>query len=786
MRTQKYFQVEAIVAKYKNLASSTEDAKKTQNSFTEFHIPEDVARLNFVEQLLGHIYLLRAGEKADADVVKKYSVETSYYIKGLLEESEEQYLVENFAEFVDYAFNNSNILYTFGMDGFDQPEEWSCLVPYLLNNKPEKVFIAHSDCGREFVGLEKCELTVCGGYEDAAIRAIAHGHSISKYQYHVQENELWHDDEIADGMYDVAIVDIHTEWRNSAENAGFEKFFNSCTRIVKEGGEILLCLSKNAILDDVSAAMRTTLKKERILQEAILLPSGNILLHIVKKSHDSFVMCDARDLYKKDNSGMVDVDTFVKEVRMAGMPERENCPIVLRHGYDMLDENMLLPSFYLYFPREGSSIEDVSTVANEFVLSDECNPKEKVVTVNHLSTVFTKGEFKVTELPAVKQDRLRRYYRVHGPAVVMAVSEQDIAIGYTEEKADFLVPKNLYVLTPSSRVHVRYLAANMLSESVKNQIVALVCGKGINARLANNWVNYIRIKTQPLHEQQQFVQSSILKDYALQELNAQKQEQGFKHAIRLRKHALIQNISAFDSLFRSLEYCMGEHNGHIKASDQISPISPMTVGEAMGILHSELETISYRVEHLTDSNDWGGCVAIEPQGFIEEYENTHKQPGFKFVHLWEPFETNIFSKDILDKKTGKLLFHKGESMNTAWFPRKALQQVFDNIVANAREHGFKDKERNDYVIRTSWNTDGLNMLIKVSNNGFPIPVDINSDLLLEYGYTTALNQNGHSGIGGGEIAEIMHKFGGDVHIISSPDKKFTVTYVLTMPLASLY
>ena len=148
---------------------------------------------------------------------------------------------------------------------------------------------------------------------------------------------------------------------------------------------------------------------------------------------------------------------------------------------------------------------------------------------------------------------------------------------------------------------MRYLAANMLRESVKSQIVALVCGKGINARLAKKWINYIRIEFQPLQEQQQFVQSVILEDYALQELNAKKQEQGFKHAIRLRKHALIQNISAFDSLFRSLEYCMRDHNDHIKVSYQISPISPMTVGEAMGILHSELETISYRVEHLTEA-----------------------------------------------------------------------------------------------------------------------------------------------------------------------------------------
>lgn len=402
MRTQKYFQVEAIVAKYKNLASNTEAAKKTQSSFSEFHMPEDFACLNYVEQLLGHIYLLRAGEKVDAEVVKKYSVDTSYYVKGLLEESEEQYLVENFAEFVDYAFNNSNTLYTFGEDGFDQPKEWSCLVHCLLNSKPEKVFIAHSDGGREFIGLEKCELTVCGNYEDAAIRALAHGHTISKYQYSFNHNKPWCDDEMADGMYDVAIVDIHTEWGNSTENADFDKFFSSCLRIVKEGGEILLSLSNKTLLDDVSAAMRTTLKEVRLLQEAILLPSGNILLHIVKKSQNSFVMCDARDLAKRDGSGVVDVDTFVKEVRLAGMPERESCPIMLRYGYDMFDENMLLPSFYLHFSKDGSSLRDVSTVVDNFVLSDQCDLTEKVVTVNHLSTVFTKGEFKVAELPAIK------------------------------------------------------------------------------------------------------------------------------------------------------------------------------------------------------------------------------------------------------------------------------------------------------------------------------------------------------------------------------------------------
>ena len=67
-----------------------------------------------------------------------------------------------------------------------------------------------------------------------------------------------------------------------------------------------------------------------------------------------------------------------------------------------------------------------------------------------------------------------------------------------------------------------------------------------------------------------------------------------------------------------------------------------------------------------------------------------------------------------------------------------------------------------------------------------MPADINTDLVMEYGYSTALNERGHGGIGGGEIAEIMRRFGGDVSVISSPGRLFTVTYVLRMPLASLY
>lgn len=779
MRTQQYSQVEVIVAKYETLASNSERVKAIEKECKEhsgFYIPDDIDRLRFGEQLIAHIYELRAGKDVNPEVNKKYSRVSSYYIKGLLKEEEEQYLVDHFDEFVNYAFEHFNTSIELSWT-YDIPSEWSSIVPYLLESKSGKIFIPHSDKGREFVGLNNCDLTVGYGFADAAIRALACGMSVHSHKFSDPEEFSLADFE--DGQFNAVIADL------SNSPSDIQTHFGDFLRITKNGGDLLICISKEAALSKETSSLRSQIVASKTMQEIIQLPSGNILLHCVKKEHDSVVMCDASGLSKRSNERVVDVDTFQKEVKMANLPEREDCPIIRRYSYDKVNENMLLPVYYLQ-PNTGTPLRQIVKVAEEFVLSDECNPSEKVVTVNHLSNIFTKGAFKVEDLACINLNRMRRYYRVEGPAVIMAVSEQNIAIGYTADSSSFLVPRNLYALKPLAGIDVKYLASMLISDSVRGQLIRLVYGKGISARLASHWSEYTLMGLHTEHEQQKIVQNTILKDYASQEHFMVLQEKGFKHAIRLRKHALSQSISAFDSLFRSLEHCMSEHKGELKAYNQLSPVSPITVADAMGILHSNLEVISERVNHLTDDQDWGACEAIEPQQFIEDYEKHHTGTEFRFEHMWEFFETNYFEKDVFDKKTGKLVFHEGESMNTTWFPRKALQQVFDNIVSNAREHGFTDKSRQDYVIQTSWTTDGLNMLIKIANNGVALPSDLNTDLVLEYGYTTALNQHGHAGIGGGEMAEIMHKFGGDIRVISTPDKKFTVTYVLTMPLASIY
>lgn len=785
MRTQQYLQVEEIVNKYETLASNTDEAKKAMKNWEhEWGFSSvDFMRLNYGEQLIARIYELyelRAGAFINPDVKKKYSEAASFYISELLNAEEEAYLVENFDVFVDYVFEHFDtyMVSSPSLSGpYDEPYEWCSIVPYLLNNKTGRVFVPNSSKGREFVGLNNIEITVGYGYQDAAIRALAYGYPIRDYK--LSDNYLFSD--IEDGLFDVLIADMHNSFVDISEH------YDNLLRIVREGGDVLLCVSKETMLSVNNTSLRRKIIDSKILQEVILLPSGNILLHCVKKEHNSVVMCDASNLSTRGSrEDVIDVDLFIKEMQLSNTQERDDIPIIRSFLYEEIKGNMLLPVYYLRFPNNGTPLSQVANICEDKVLTDECSPEEKVVTVNHLSNVFTKGVLKVDELTNVRTDRLRAYFRVEGPAVIMAVSDQNISIGYTTDKISFLVPGNLYVLTPRKDVDISYLACMLLSEPVKEQLKLLVYGKGISAALASHWNEYTLVDLSSVEEQHKTVQNVILQDYATQERFKALQEKGFKHAIRLRKHALSQNVSAFDSLFHSLEHCMTEHKGELKAGNLLSPFSQMTVADAFSILRSNLILISERVNKLTDEQDWGSCEAIEPQQFIENYESLHSATDFRFKHLWEEYETNSFSKDLFYKKTGKLLFHKGESMNTAWFPKRALTQVFDNIVSNAFEHGFTDKSRKDYVIQTSWTTDGLNMLIKIANNGNPIPSELNTDLVMEYGYTTALNQRGHAGIGGAEIAEIMHKFGGNVSVISTPDKYFTVTYVLALPLASIF
>ena len=77
-----------------------------------------------------------------------------------------------------------------------------------------------------------------------------------------------------------------------------------------------------------------------------------------------------------------------------------------------------------------------------------------------------------------------------------------------------------------------------------------------------------------------------------------------------------------------------------------------------------------------------------------------------------------------------------------------------------------------------------NFKILISNNGSPIPVDVNTEDIFNYGYSTALSETDdqgheHHGLGAFEVRNILEDYGASVRIISTPENEYTVTYELT-------
>ena len=134
--------------------------------------------------------------------------------------------------------------------------------------------------GQYFVRLGGCDLLVGDGFANAAMRALACGHDIKKYKKPKHDCELWAD--LEGQSFDAIIVEMALD-SFDLKDFTVEDCFNACNRIVKDGGEILLCLSKKSVLGDDTAFLRQFVSRERTLQAVVQLPSGKILFHFVKQ-----------------------------------------------------------------------------------------------------------------------------------------------------------------------------------------------------------------------------------------------------------------------------------------------------------------------------------------------------------------------------------------------------------------------------------------------------------------------------------------------------------------------
>lgn len=473
-----------------------------------------------------------------------------------------------------------------------------------------------------------------------------------------------------------------------------------------------------------------------------------------------------------------------------------------------LDPTILWPSYYLTAkPKEGIALTEIVSFQDlkvkkkedfafkKIVFNDEkdgiewiLSDKEKMISVIapiNLSTGYEDAELYEAQLKQAGdpmfEDYLGMLSKISQPCIFCYGRKDKFVAGYIKElpSEGIVAYRQLVCLVPKEGIDVRYVAALLLTPEVRNQIMS-ICEGEVDAQLFPLIMDKIIVPNHTDLERATFLSEANYNAFESSRKELEQEHKSYIKAVRMRKHALTQSASAIEATFYALNAYRERQNGTISDNERISRIKQTTVKDAFEYLSMATKDLLVKLDHIADVEytftkpEW-----INPEEFVESYIQKHENGwvNFKPVVTWS--KGHNLAKQNLKDLSGEIILHKGEPIHTMLFPKDALKQVLDNIVSNAISHGFKDESRNDYLLRFSWETDGIALKICVENNGAPIPADRSTSSLLEYGVSTSLNSNGHHGIGCNEIDGIMRKYDGKIELVPSPDDEFRVKYILT-------
>ncbi len=782
------FTVEALVAKYRNYVEDHCPKSLVCTPTGEF---EEIPNTHgYMESLLLSLYTSAAGDKVNKNVVNALTVYSHLYqeyYKEALTNEEYEFLLNNFALFVD----NLVSAYPFS-EVLSQPSRITLIKKYLLPQKGGKFLIANTgfdvpclfpDCTYEgYFGTEdnieiwafgqillfakgvQQVIETCMFYEGIGFKTLL-----------PEKNSL---DYIVYGAHeDITYDDISSLYETLAPNGRMLIFVDKADMQSKDDYYKEL---RNRLVEDRAISTIVSYSDSESLTRADVI---RLLLIIDKKENNMTKICSLP--LKKEieiESSKLNPDCLWPGYYFAVRPENgimlsclASCPSrkdELMHFKELLggkfqweesgdDLRLVLPEWML-----NLSIAIASDLSSDYKDANLCN--KNLLLVSDSSMDHWRSTMRVVEQPCV-------LLAAAGDAT------RKLSLGFFDsvDCHKFARAKGMPCLFPKEGIDVKYLAAILLLPIVKEQILA-ICDGSLYGMNIDQILDMVIVPKHDDKERLVFLAETNYEALTSSQEELKQESEQYRKSIRMRKHALTQSLSSVEAMFYALNSYREKHDV-FHNEDVISRVKKTTVSEAFEYIARGLDDLMPALEQIAEVEyDFEKPEWVDPEKFIEDYikKNERGWIEFKPVVMWE-YGHNLAVEDLKDPVSGEIVIRKGDSLNLFLFPKDALERVFENIISNAKAYGFDDKLRNDYQVRFSWHTDGMSLIIEIENNGSPIPSDRDTASLLEYGVSTDLHHDGHNGIGCNEIADIIHRYDGEVEIVSTPDEEFKVKYILT-------
>ncbi|MDE5555596.1 MAG: hypothetical protein K2J10_10505, partial [Muribaculaceae bacterium] len=393
---------------------------------------------------------------------------------------------------------------------------------------------------------------------------------------------------------------------------------------------------------------------------------------------------------------------------------------------EIIDTN-LSPEFYLSpKPEDGLPLSELASIVKE---SREDGSADYFIVGSSLPEALHRKPF-VPQHDVAKKGSTKGYQvAISGDAVLMSIVSGNIRTVYVEDFHGTIAFPNGFVkvLEPEAGVSAKYLAALLSTKIVADQIKAQTTGLTI-PRLNKLDLTQIIVPDYKTDEDRQKVISEVL-SAEMSELESELNETFEKHKreVRSTRHAMVQTLSALSSNWEQLKMFANKKGGQINFTATIGRVNPITVENLFTSMGYAISTLERQVESLRfEKADWGEDVEINPYGFINEYISTHSTPNVKMVNVGSDNSADI---PEMNEVTGDVTYYHTDAMNIFYAPKRLLERVFNNIVANAIAHGFTSES--EYPeIRFDWQEVNGDIVITVANNGLPLKEGVTSDDVL--------------------------------------------------------
>lgn len=803
--TNNSFSVKALVAKYRNFVKeNTPYTDKREGDIVFSMCDPNASSADF--QLISQVYKDVLGDKADQKVLDIMSEYINCFCKDALTDAEYAFLCENFSEFIDYEFiNKKSWVYgsvmTAGTQDIVLPpvidlssvagvpaETLKFLSTHCAISKDETLFVSGDNCGdiKSLFAINDDALHCNSKEESWALNTIrfcmrSTGALLAKGipAEHTQDVVVFFDYDKQLSGFGKILCDLH-------ENGSDKKvLLADAFKMLKSNGRMYLDIA------------RAQLKKgSGIYSEIQKFVSEKLVTSVsTYKSHNGQYRC----LLVIDKRG-------AEKITMKAEMAEKSVDV----SYDDVDMDMLWPGYY-YNKRQANTIPLSELVE---LYAPKAESSEKAATVTHFVSFrsledglmdsclsdadlymagkamkrlrFEKTEEAKTENFSISDEffvsmentlieMMRRIPPCTAPCVVLSSS---FRVGYVPNvpAGGVCVSPLLYCLKTKQGVSAQYVAALLCDDDIKLQI-RRTCEDMFNSPDLDYILDKIYVPNHTPIERERYVTSVVMSAYDNLKKEKEQDLTNYSKGIRLRKHALSQSLSSVSSLFDTLNTLRKRNFGTLDDTDVVS-VKGFTVADIFERLEKWLPEVMETVDHLADIDySFGKIESINPETFIEGYISSHDNEWMNFSASVNWIRGNNIARE--DKKmNGVVLLKKGNPISSFNFPKDALYRILDNIVSNAKEYAFTDKGREDYDLHFSWRMNGTDLVIEIANNGTPIPEDRDVKSLLEYGVSSNLHSRGHNGIGCHEIKGIMNRYNGDFEIVSKPQDKYTVRYLL--------